>query len=351
MKKVKVGVIGLGMGRWHLRCFKDTPEAEIYAVADVKAEKLAEVKKEYEVPHAFEDYKKMLELKELDAVAIVTPNTLHKPMVLDAVKAGKHILCEKPMAMNAAEAQEMLDAANKANLKLMINFNQRFTPTAMYLKERIEAGELGEIYHGKTGWIRRGKYTGTLAWLAGEGGSWFCTKKLSGGGALIDIGVHVLDLAMWLMGDVQPVTVYGSTWTKFGPEVLGEKNAVMDVDDWASAYVKFDNGADLLVEASWAGHIAQESIYTSLMGTEGGADRISAEGPASLRIYKEIDRATVDYVPNCGSKKYETAPEHFVHSIVKDVKPIAPGEDGVRVMKVLDAIYESSRTGKAVDVK
>jgi predicted dehydrogenase len=349
MDKVKVGVIGLGMGMYHLENFAKCPEAEIIAVADPNEGQMARAVEKYNPPHKFSDYQEMLKLAELDAVAVVTPNFLHKPMVLDCAQAGKHILCEKPMAMNAKDAQEMTDAANKAGLKLMMHFNQRFDKDSRYLKERIDAGDLGEIYHVKTGWIRRGVYA-SMSWMMGLPGAWFPNKAKSGGGALIDIGVHVLDLAMWLMGDVQPKVVFGTTFAKFASKLPKPSGMVFDVDDWASAYVKFDNGADLLLEASWGGFTSSESIYTHLFGTEGGADRVHGGDAPVLKIFKEINQESVDIVPKLGARTYETPQAHFVHAIQNNTKPLAPGEDGVRVMKVLDGIYESARTGEPVKV-
>ena len=345
--KVKVGVIGLNMGKSHLVNYAKCKDAGIIAICDINRERLIHTKEEFNVPYAFEDYKELLSMEELDAVSIATPNYLHKPMTIDALRAGKHVLCEKPMALNVQEAREMTEEAKRANKKLMIHFNQRFFPECRFLKERIEKGELGEIYHVKTGWIRRG--SSALGWIPTKYPlGWIHEKSLSGGGSLIDIGVHVLDLALWFLGHPKPKLVLGSTYTKFGDKIAEKLGLTFDVDDLASAYIKFDNGTSLFIEASWASYIPEEIIYTSLVGTEGGAERMLKGGKSSLSFFKEINGVDIDLTPNLKTKYYENPQEHFINCILQDREPLATGEDGVRVMEVLDAIYKSASIGKEV---
>ena len=215
----------------------------------------------------------MLALPELDAVSVCTPNFLHAELALASMAAGKHVLCEKPMANTLENAQQIAKAAKEVSTIFMMGMNNRFRGDTTVLKALIEAGELGDIYYAKCGWVRR-------AGIPGLGG-WFTTKSMSGGGPLIDLGVHMLDMTMYLMGNPAPVSVSGSTYAHFGPRGLGSSNygykpdpstpLKYDVEDLATGLIKFDNGATLFVEASWASHIAHEKNYSILMGTEGGA--------------------------------------------------------------------------------
>jgi predicted dehydrogenase len=272
---LKVGVIGLGMGRWHLQNYAKCPEAEIIALCDVDKERLKSAQEEYGVKHVFINYEEMLNLKGLQAVTLALPNRLHAPVTIAALSAGKHVLCEKPMAMNAKEAEEMVRTAKKAKKQLMIHFNQRFTQDALFLKRYIDAGHLGEIYYAKTGWTRRRGVPGM--------GSWFTRKAEAGGGGLIDLGVHMLDFALYMMGYPKSVSVIGRTYAKFGPAMGEREGKVFDVDDLAAALITFENGATLFLEASWATNIEQETISTELCGTQGGASRRNGQ----LKIFQE----------------------------------------------------------------
>jgi predicted dehydrogenase len=197
---------------------------------------------EFGVKNVFTDYREMLSMDGIDAVSVCVPNHLHSTMAIDAFEAGKHVICEKPLAITPAEGEAMVAAGKKAGKLFMTAFNNRFRGDTQLLKKMIESGELGDIYYAKTGWIRRKGIPGM--------GGWFTTKAKSGGGPLIDIGVHVLDLAMWLMGNPKAVTVSGSTYAQFGPkgEGLGgwghaEENGTFDVEDLAAGFIRMDTGA------------------------------------------------------------------------------------------------------------
>ncbi|MDO8683721.1 MAG: Gfo/Idh/MocA family oxidoreductase [Armatimonadota bacterium] len=338
-RPVRIGIIGAGMGYIHVKNLKKCPEAEVETVAlcDVNEERAKHVASEFGVPNVFTDHKEMLKQDWIDAVLVCTPNYLHAPMTLDAFKAGKHVMCEKPMAMNATEAAEMVAAGKKAGKTLMMAFNNRFRADSQLLKKFIENGELGDIYYAKTGWIRRKGIPGC--------GGWFTTKEKAGGGPLIDIGVHVLDLTLWLMGNPRPVSVMGSAYNKFGPAAAKERGGTFDVEDLAVGLIKLDNGATLFLEASWASHIAKEQIYTSLIGTAGGADL------DPLRIYKDIHGVPTDVSPQFKPVSgHEMEIKHFVQRLREGKEPMSTGQHGLDIMNILDAIYKSMETGKGVDI-
>ena len=337
MKTVKIGVVGLAWpGNEHLKGYVACPQAEVIALCDLDKKLLAQRAKEYGVSATFIRYNKMLGMPELDAVSICVPNDLHKPMTLAALAAGKHVPCEKPPALNAREAQHMADAAKKARRVLMYALVQRFGPESVLLRQFIDRGQLGDIYFGRTAYLRRRGIP-----VGKEG--WFINKKRAGGGSLIDIGVHCLDRAWWLMGTPKPVAVTGSTYAEFGHTVT--KKYPYTVEDASFGFIKFKNGATLLVEATWAYNLPPRH-YTELAGTKGGASL----GP--LTIYTERQGVVCDItpqVPRGNGFHGETA--HFVDCILKRRKPIPDAEQGVTLMQMLDAIYKSSKTGKEVRVK
>ena len=215
MEKLRVGVIGLGIGRHHIAGYQTHPQAEVVAIADTDEARLEEVGDMYGVPQRYTSPERMLDRERLDVVSVATPNVFHKPQTVAALEAGCHVLCEKPMAMSAQEAREMLAAANRAGKRLMINFSYRFTEQSMALKQQVDAGVLGDIYYGRTIWHRR-RWTRNLQ-------SWFGQKALAGGGPLIDLGVHRLDLALWLMGYPQPIWVLGGTYDPIGSALAKEQ--------------------------------------------------------------------------------------------------------------------------------
>ena len=334
---VRIGVIGAGIGYLHLRSLKNVPNAEVTALCDVNGDRARAVANEFGIPNVFTDHNEMLKQDWLDAVLICVPNYLHHAVTLDTFKAGKHVYCEKPMAMNAAEAAEMVAAGKKARKILMMGFNNRFRGDSQLLKSFIENGELGDIYYAKTGWIRRKGIPGL--------GTWFTTKAQAGGGPLIDIGVHVLDLTLWLMGNPRPVSVMGSAYAMFGPKAAAAVGGTYDVEDLAVGLIKLDNGGTLFLEASWASHIARDVIYTSLMGTEGGAEL------DPLQIYKDIHGVPADITPQFQPVSgHEMAVKHFVECVRDGKEPMSTGQHGLDIMNILDAIYESMRIGKGVTI-
>jgi predicted dehydrogenase len=347
MNKLRVGIIGLGVGRIHIAGYQTHPQAEIVAVADPDGARLKEIGDKYGVASRYTSGEEMLSKEHLDVVSIATPNKYHRALTLAAFGAGCHVLCEKPMAMNAGEARDMLAASKAAGKRLMINFSWRFTEQSFALKAEVDAGLMGDIYFGRTIWHRR-------RGLPGFGG-WFGQKALSGGGPLIDLGVHRLDLALWLMGYPKPVWVLGRTYNAIAAELVADakRGALYDVEDLAAGMITFDNGASLVVEASWAANISErEMMETRLYGTKAGlVQRNTQEGYTfEAEVYLERNGSHYNMNLHGPAKAVPKSMAHFVDSILSGAPHIATAEEGVRVMEILDAIYSSASQGQPVRV-
>ncbi|MFW6280043.1 MAG: Gfo/Idh/MocA family protein [Planctomycetota bacterium] len=346
MNRLKVGVIGLGMGRGHVAGYQQHDRAEVVAVADLDEKKLDNVADELGVDERYTSGEEMVEKEQLDVVSVATPNKFHRPLTIRALDAGAHVLCEKPMAMNAEEAREMIQAAERAGRRLMINFSFRFNEVAHALKSQVDQGRMGDIYFGRTVWLRR-------QGLPGFGG-WFGQKELSGGGPLIDLGVHRIDLALWLMGYPNPVWVMGNTYDHIGSRLAEEQGKEFDVEDLAAAMIRFDNGATLEAEASWASYIGEnEHMRTRLLGTEGGLlyRNVDQGYEFEAELYREEDGYHFDKKLHPTGAGVQSSMVHFIDSIVNDEPHMATAEEGLIVMELLDAIYESAETGEPVKIE
>ncbi len=336
MDKVKVGVIGLGMGQFHLRSYEACPDASVIALCDIDGAKLSRLLRERPGVEGFTDYREMLAMEELQAVSVALPNFLHAPVTLAALEAGKHVLCEKPMAMNAAEALEMKAAAERLGRVLMIHFNMRYMATAATLKPIVDAAVLGEVYHVTTTYTRRDGYPPT---------SWFGRKDMSGGGPLIDMGVHRIDLALWLLGRPRPVSAFGAVYDLLARKKL--KGVEFDCEDFATAMVRFENGCTLYVATSWDGHEKDGGGLTmSIRGTEGAVFEQEGRLILCTEEHGVPTARTLEQV-----EPGETPQDHFVSCIREGRQPDPCAEDGVTLMKVLDAIYESARTRSEVRIE
>ncbi len=345
MDKLRVGVIGLGVGSYHIAGYQTHPQAEVVAVADPDAARRDEIGDKYGVRKRYASAEEMLAKERLDVVSVATPNKYHRDLTLAALQAGCHVLCEKPMAMNAAEAREMQAAAQAAGKRLMINFSWRFTEQSFALKAEVDAGLLGHIYFGRTIWHRR-------RGLPGFGG-WFGQRALSGGGPLIDLGVHRLDLALWLMGYPKPVWVLGRTYNHIAARLAAQRGAAFDVEDLAAGMITFDNGASLVVEASWAANISErELMETRLYGTEAGlVQRNIQEGYTfEAEIYLERNGSHYNMTLHGPVQAVPKPMYHFVDCILNGTPHLATAEEGVRVMEILDALYRSAAEGTPVRI-
>lgn len=354
-KKIRAGVIGLGVGQFHVQGYTMHPDAEVTAVCDLKKDLADRTAAQYGIPNVYLDYKEMLRSGAIDAVSVCVPNDLHRVMAIDSLQAGLNVLCEKPMTTSAREGKRMFDAAQASDKVFMMQFNNRYRPDSQFLKQAIAEGELGDIYFARCGWIRR---NGIPGW-----GSWFTDVERAGGGPLIDLAVHMLDLTIYLMGNPEPVTCLASTYSAFGHKMEGlgpwgtpDLKGKFTVEDMAVGMIKFDGGQTIWVEASWASRIKEEYVFSTLCGTKAGANLETSFGPGGgdrLEMFTQergvpVDRhVLVEPDPAMGRTN---AVQHFCDCIVTGKKPISPAEDGYRLMRVLDAMYKSAKTGKAVNI-
>lgn len=356
-KTLNVGIIGTGgiFHAVHAQAWADAADASVIAMCNPHTAKCATWAEKYgiEDDHIFDHYKKLLAVDAVEAVDICTPNVYHSEIAIAALEAGKHVFCEKPDAVSAAEAQKMADAAKASGKTLMVMRNNRYRPASRWLKQYIDRGQMGEVYAGRCGWVRR-------RGIPGKGG-WFTTKELSGGGPLIDLGVHMIDLSIWLMGSPRPVAVSGATYCKFADAgdttdsehaAFGEAKAggTFDVEDLAMGMIRFDNGAVLQVECSWASNIEQERHFVELRGAKAG---FCLDGD-ELKVFTE-DRGTLcDLLPKPAKGKsswsgaHAANIRHFIDVVLKGAKPGFAPRDGVHMIRILTAMYESAKTGREV---
>lgn len=348
--EIRVGLIGAGSIAQvaHIPNLK-TLGATIIAIADSVEERAKQVAEQNGIPHTYGDYRQLLKRDDIDAVVVSTPTSTHYPIVTAALKAGKHVLCEKPPAMNEREAEKMAELAERQKLVLMYALQNRYRNDSRALKKLVERGELGEIYYGRALYIRR----------RGAPGGWFAKKELSGGGPLLDIGVHVIDLTWWLMGKPKPVSAAGFAFHKIGSKGLRldrgwqpadvrekrEQDVAYDVEDYAGGFIRFENGAALIFEVSWQIN-AKEQWGVAISGTKGGASL------PPLELYTEIlgEQANVTLRIDEGNGYLEEMRE-FLNCIAEGRKPMTDAWDGVTVMKMLTAIYRSAEQGKEVAIR
>lgn len=342
-RKLRLGVVGLGMGRHHAEAYLADGRVDLGALCDIDERRLKSAGEKYGVAALFTDANEMFRQADLTAVSIATPNKFHAPLTMAALRHGLHVLCEKPMAMTVREAYRMWEAAKKARRNLMINFSFRFSDMSYALKQQVDAGLVGDIYFGRTVWHRRRGIPGF--------GGWFTNKELAGGGPLIDLGVHRLDLALWLMGYPEPISVTGATHNGIAGTLARKSRRAFTVEDLGCGLIKFTNDATLILEASWAANIGEpERMVTWLSGTKGGIVQRNVGGgyEFAAEIYteeggnlytKRLDQSTVQ-TPSAYSE--------FISSILERRRPLATGEEGLKVMKILEGIYRSAETGREV---
>lgn len=350
MNKLKIAIIGTGsISESHIAAYLKNDKVELYAFCDLDKKRLSYMAKKYNITRTFTDMNEMLLLKEIDAVSVCTWNSAHAACTIAALNAGKDVICEKPMSISEEDAKTMKEAAERNNKLLMIGFVRRYGNDCKILKEFIDTDYLGEIYYAKATYLRR----------KGNPGGWFGDKSRSGGGPLIDLGVHVIDLVRYLLGNPKPISVYGATFhkladrknikgKKFYQSASASEHDICDVEDLATAMIRFDNGALLSIEASFSLNIKNDEGKIELFGTKGGA-KLNPE----LEVYSELN----DYLSNITLDAetalsfdglFENEIDHFVSCLTEGTTCISPAEDGIDIMRILDAIYESAKTGHEV---
>ncbi|QDT16370.1 Gfo/Idh/MocA family protein [Alienimonas californiensis] len=345
MNPLRVGIIGLGIGRKHIEGYRTHPGCEVVALCDLDENRLSNLSDEFRIAGKYRDTQAMYAEAKLDVVSICTPNSLHRPLAEEAFAHGCHVLCEKPIATTAEDGEAMLAAAEAAGKRLGINFSFRFTAQAAALKARVDAGDLGDIYYGRTVWTRR---RGVPGW-----GGWFGQKKLAGGGPLIDLGVHRLDLALWLMGYPEPEWVLGQAWNGITGDAVADTGNKFDVEDFAAGTIRFKTGQMLSIEASWAANQRQnERMETRLFGTRGGLVHENVGEGYDFRAELTCERAGALW----DDQLHEPAPVphpsmwEFIEAIREDKPHPADGREGLTVQYLLDALYDSAASGEPVKI-
>lgn len=350
MNKIKTAIVGCGgiALNAHLPAIQSLENVEIVAICDSNPAKLDpfEEKIGYRV-EKFTDYKDMLAKIKPDAVHVCTPNYVHAEIASAALLAGADVLCEKPDAMTAVQVEEMKAARDRSGKTLLVMRNNRFLDASDVVRSLIKEGKTGELYTGRCGWIRRRGIPGA--------GGWFTTKAQSGGGPLIDLGVHFIDLAMHFMGSPKPVAVSGCTYCKFADSTIsdsvhsqfGEKVAggTFDVEDLSIGFIRFADGRSLQIEFSWASNIEEEKNFVELRGEKLGFTICNDQ----LTFYGEqaghLTDTKVHVGPNFGHARYI---RHFYDVAYNGAEPIYDIEEGINMIRILNAMYESAATGKEV---
>lgn len=368
MGKIKIGIIGCGgiSNNKHMPSLTRCGDlCEVIAFCDLVEEKAIKLANKYGMPgvKVYTDYKQLLENKEVDVVHVCTPNVSHSPITVDAFAAGKHVLCEKPMSYNAEDARKMIDAWKKSGKKFTIGYQNRFRPEVQMLKKCCEAGDLGEIYYGKAHAIRR---------RAVPNWGVFMDKEKQGGGPLIDIGTHALDITLWMMDNYEPSSVSGNTFYKLGrmPEATdGNMWGPWDyneyeVEDSAFGFIKMKNGALINIEASWALNILESrEASTTLCGTKAGAEIRSGmghevdelifnRGRAGMLVEESLSKkGNIAYFEGAHVAEGIVEMNQWLKAIIEDKEPIVKPEQAFVVTQILDAVYKSADEGKEIIIK
>jgi predicted dehydrogenase len=349
-RKLRVAIIGCGgISETHIRALQSFPDVELVAGVDINTGRLKLMEEKYGFAGLFTDWKRMLKEIKPDAVSICTPNGVHARPAIDASNAGCHVLVEKPMAMNQAECQKMIDAAKKNKKKLVVGFQYRYHPSTDFLTRARQDGRFGNVMFVKCQALRR---RGIPNWGV------FGQKKFQGGGPMIDIGVHVIEMAHYVMGSPNPVAAAGNTWTYMGnkkSDVVSQwpnwDYKTYTVEDLAIGQIRFDNGAILQIEAMFAGHIEKDVWNFTLMGDKGGC-----QWDPPMLFTDRAGTMTNESPAFVGSKTdfpflFGLKLRNFVDGCLHDTPLRAPGEAGLAVQKILDGVYRAAAAGKEVAIK
>ncbi len=348
MSTIRFGFLGAGqIALPSAASINRHPSAQVVAIQDLNAGRVSELCEKEKIPKGYATAEELLADPEIDAVYIAVPNKFHVPLTIAALEAGKHVILEKPFAMNYAEACQAAEVAHRVGKVLNLGMNLRFNPAAQRIKTLTEQNAFGEIYHAKAYWFRRRGIP--------KIGTWFSSHELAGGGCLYDIGVHLLDLCLHLINNFEPVTVSGSTYTKFGNRGLGEggwgkserSDIAFDVEDFASGFIRFANGASVSLDVSWAAHLPESNAFdVQLLGTEGGALAIKGE------TYQQ-DAATGEYIVRQDIKapiRYAHGDRfhNFINHLLGTEELCVTLKQALVVQQILDGLALSSANGREV---
>jgi predicted dehydrogenase len=355
---LRAGVIGLGWaGQQHLAGYADAADVDLVALAGLEPDALRQLGAVYGVPdgHRYSDWRDLVDHEKLDLLSIATPTALHAPTAVAALDAGMHVLSEKPMAENAETARLMVEAAERNDRVLDVSFNHRRRGHVQVLKTMIDAGVLGKIYYAKAGWLRREGIPGL--------GSWFTRRATSGGGPLMDLGVHMLDIALYLLGEPPVRAVTAATYAEFGPRGKGSslspfmrktgvEPGAFDVEDLSTAFVRLQDGGTLLLESSWAQWIPKDRCYVMLYGSDGGASiewGAPTDPDRSLKIWTEKAGVPATLHPNVPPDGLHTQSVlDFVAQVRSGDYANHHGKQALARAVVIDACYVSARKGTEI---
>jgi len=355
-RKVRVGIIGCGgiANGKHMPGLAKIDAVEMVAFCDLIKERAENAAQKYGTKDAkvYVDYQELLKDDTIEVVHVCTPNKSHADITVAALEAGKHVMCEKPMAKTAADARRMVEAAKRTGKKLTIGYQNRFRADSQYLYQACRRGDLGEIYFAKAHAIRR---RAVPTWGV------FLNEEEQGGGPLIDIGTHALDLTLWMMDNYKPKTVLGTTYHKLKDQ-RNTANAWGDwdpekftVEDSAFGFIVMENGATIILESSWAlNTLDVMEAKTTLCGTKAGADMrdgLRINGVEFGKMYTKkpsLDAGGVDFYEGNSESPGDKEARMWIEAIINDTEPLVKPEQALVVTEILEAIYESARTGKAV---
>lgn len=336
MRTIRLAVIGAGgiAQVAHIPLWKKLPGVDLVAVCDTNLARAKAVAERYAIPQFFTKDDDVLKLDDVDAIDICAPTHMHMPLAIAALSAGKHVLVEKPIARTLEEGEKMVLAAKRYQRRLMVAMNVRFRRDAINMKSFIDAGELGEVFYAKCGWLRRQEKWAEHSWLF--------QKQFSGGGVLMDLGIQMLDLTLWLFGNKKAKAVKATTYNKVSS---------LEVEDAAIAFVHLEDGSTLSLEVSWTLLTAEDELYANFFGSQGGA----ILNP--LRIMKVMHGNIVNLTPHVDDKpmsrykrSYSNELRHFIKCLRDGTPMLSSGEESLDRMRIIEAMYESARLGKEVEL-
>lgn len=354
---LRVGVIGCGAGIFHLEGYSQDQRVKVVALAGLDTDRCDQLATRFGVERRYREYQELLAQDDIDAVSVVVPNNLHLPVVKAALEAGKDVLVEKPLARNAQEGEEMVATAKRTGKLLGIAFQRRNRHDVRIVRELVETGRLGKVYYTKAYWIRR---AGIPGW-----GSWFTSREAAGGGPLIDLGVHVLDMALYTLGNPKVTAVSGITFAEIGTQGKGNWAGMRqrfaaathdyEVEDLAVALLRLEGGGALELEASWATYTEMTDEFgIQLYGNKGGA-KIHSKDYAevgTLQLFGDIGDTALDSTPRLQAAHGHAAITHnFVSAILEGTTLTPSGEEGLDRVRIIDAIYRSAELGHEVRIE
>lgn len=339
---IKVGIIGGGWpGNAHAQGYLQAGGFKVVAVADLIPERRRKMMTETGAPTEYADALDLVRDKNVDAVSVCLPTHLHAPVTIAALRAGKHVVCEKPPGLTTAEAKKMMAAGQKSGKVLLYALQRRFGVHEQAAKQAITKGYAGDVYHARAVWTRtRGIPIGT---------GWFTQKEKSGGGALIDLGTPMLDLGWYLLGQPRPLSVYGVTHRRLAETAIPQ-GLPFDVEDAAFAVIKFEGGKSLELSTSWALNQppAQNGVVCRAFGTGGALEVYTPHGPVLYRGFEGKGQPKETALKGPKVSGHAAMARHFRECILGRATPLVGGPEGVALMEMIEGVYESAEKGKSV---